>query len=123
MTFLAAEVKGLFTSEGEPLENCTPSDSECFRLSIRAYVGPWGSEAAESFDFYVCAPKWLEQECEKRGFIVGRHYLITNSFDAAQIRALITKLIHRFQGSNWPEVAQKVARFGYWEFEELRESA
>ena len=55
--------------------------------------------------------------------MVGRHYLITNSFDAAQIRALITKLIQRFQGSNWPEVAQKVARFGYWEFEDLRESA
>lgn len=100
------------------LETYKPEDPLCFRIVIQAMVGPRGGEGEESFDVNVCTPAWLEKEIAKEGFVVGRHYLIVSTYNPAFIEKLIRKFVERWSGESWSEVAQKVARIGYWEFED-----
>ena len=119
---ITAEVKGIYTIDMEELEKYKPEDCECFRISIRAMVGPRGSEGQESFDVNVCTPAWLGKEVAQEGFVIGRHYLIVSNYDPSFIKRIIRKFVERWSGESWHEVAQKVSRIGYWEFEDYRAS-
>jgi hypothetical protein len=122
MAFVSAEVKSISTTTGDALEKSVPADLESFCIAIRAEVGPWGGEGTETFDINVCTSKWIEGKVKNQGFVVGRHYLVVESYDAVQIKSIITKLIQRYQANTWQEVAEKVSRIGHWEFEDYRES-
>jgi Immunity protein 8 len=115
---MRAEVKSIDTVDGEPLEARPPAQLDNFCVWVRAMVGPRGEEGQESFDIGVCTPKWLEERCQKDGFALGRHYLVVDGYNVPFIKKIITKLIESYEGSTWPEVGAKVARIGYWEFEE-----
>lgn len=111
---------GLYTLEMERLREYRPQDLECFEVCVRALIGEVTEGGEESFDIKVCSPKWLERECERDGFVSGRHRLIFSSFDPTAIEAVITKLISAISGESWTEVAAKLARMGYWEFGDSR---
>jgi hypothetical protein len=83
-------------------------------------VGPRDGEGQESFDIEVCTPAWLAKVCEKDGFVIGRHVLIVNDFEQARIRKIVVRMIERCSGDTWKEVAEKVGRLGYWEFEDYQ---
>ena len=107
----------------DDLETYSPKDPERFCVSVRAMVGPNTGEGEESFDIQVCTPKRLEEICEKQGFVVGRHHLIVCRYDVGYIKKLITRLIENCEGNSWPEVAEKVGRIGYWEYEDYKPAA
>jgi immunity protein 8 of polymorphic toxin system len=117
-----AHVRAIYTSGMDDLAKYTPEDPSRFCLSIRAMVGPENEKGEESFDINVCTPAWLEQECRKQGFVVGRHYLFVLGYDRDVIKATLRRIIENCKGSSWPEVASKVARIGYWEFEDYKGS-
>ena len=89
-----------------------------FSVVLRVMVGPVGAEGQESFDLTICSPAALEKECERDGFVLGRHRLIASEYNYPVLRQVIEKLINRCSGTNWPEVAAKISRIGYWEFED-----
>lgn len=84
-------------------------------------VGPMGGPGSESFDILVCTPKWLAQVCEKDGFVVGRHHLIVSNYNYSLLSSTIKELVEHHSGDTWREVAEKVGRIGYWEFEDYRD--
>ena len=115
---IAAEVKALTTADYTALETFKPDDPEKFAVHLRAMVGPRGQDGEESFDIKVCTPSWLQEVCEKDRFANGRHTFVMNYYDAEKVRRLIVRFIERCSGETWREVAEKVARLGYWEFED-----
>ncbi len=117
---ISAQVKGIFTWEGERLELHVPQDPQKFCVLVRIMVGPRGGEGEESFDINVCTPRWLEEQVEREGFVFGTHRLFVKTYDSVQIKNLITKFIERYSGDSWREVAEKISRMARWEFEDYK---
>jgi hypothetical protein len=85
-------------------------------------VGPKTGEGEESFDVKVCTPKWLEGRCISEGFVLGRHYFVVPHYDMTFVLKTVTELVEHCTGNTWQEVTAKVARLGYWEFEDYQEA-
>ncbi len=118
---MTAELKELYFVDVEcPLEEFQPEPFDCFELTLRAMFGPVGEEASESFQVQVCTPKWLQGRCDSGDVVHGRHTLIVGEFNVTQLRAHLEALGRRCSGDNWLEVAQKLSRYGLWEFEDYR---
>jgi hypothetical protein len=114
---IAAQVKHIYTWSMDDLESHVPPDPGNFCIIVRAMVGPRGQDGEESFDINVCTPQWLTERVEREGFVLGMHHLFVAIFDPVEIRALIAKLMERYSGNSWREVADKLSRVGQWEFE------
>ena len=113
-------MKRLHSPDLFDLESSSPEDPEEFGILIQAMVGPVGAEGEESFDFTVCAPKWLSKNINGSKHLFGRHYLIVNRYDYGVINDAISSLCRSVSGSSWQEVAQKLSQHGGWEFENYR---
>lgn len=61
---------------------------------------------------------WLTFQCERHGFVVGRHHFVVNEYRFEFIRDKLAKFIGQCGGDDWSEIASKVARIGHWEFED-----
>ena len=96
-----------------------PEDEACFGFLLQAFVGPDNEEGDESFSFTVCTPRWLERENQGR-VVFGANHLIVHEYNLSKIEAHLKRYCERCMGSNWAEVAAKVARVGRWEFEDYR---
>jgi hypothetical protein len=71
----------------------------------------------------VCSPEWLAAQSRRKGFIDGRHHVIVNmdEFDQRQLRRWLEQRVSSVESPTWPEVGGRLARLGYWEFEDYRE--
>ena len=117
---IRAQVKAIYAGGVDALKDHVPHDPANFFLNVTVMVGPYGERGEESFDLYVCTPAWIAEKCERDGFVNGRHLLIVRDYDPDLIESLITKLVESCQGNSWEDVAEKVGRIGYWEFEDYR---
>ncbi len=117
---IRAKVKSVLTSNMNQLERYVPPDPDFFSISVRAMVGPEGSDGEESFDVQVCTLRWLEDRLERELFVLGTHRLFVKTYDQPEIRKFITRTIERFSGSTWQEVAEKIGRQAHWEFEDYK---
>lgn len=106
----------------DALEAYTPPDPERFNITVRAMVGPVEGEGEESFDINVCTSKWLEEQLENEPFVLGMHRLFVKAYDPPEIRKIMTRIIERFSGSAWNEVAEKISRLAHWEFEGYKQA-
>ncbi len=113
-----AQIRRFSTTEGGDPAAYRPVDPDRFAVTLRLLVGPSDAEGEESFDVTICTPQWLGQECGRNGFVLGRHHLVVLSYDFASIRRILVKLVERYSGSTWQEVAAKVSRIAFWEFED-----
>ena len=91
---------------------------EWFSVRLRLIGGPEDSRGDESFDLPICSPAALEKECEREGFVLGRHRLIVHEYNFLRLRQIIEKLVRSCSSKTWQEIAEKVGRIGYWEFED-----
>jgi hypothetical protein len=110
----------VWTIEGDDLESVTPIEPPYAGQWIRVLAGPEGGPGEESFDLLVCTPTWLANEVSNHVAIVGRHHLIVEKWDAARVREIVTDLFTREQGKDWDELALRLGRLGYWEFEDYK---
>lgn len=117
-----AKVRRICSADMDALEAYTPPDPERFSITVRAMVGPAEGEGEESFDINVCTSKWLEERLENETFVLGMHRLFVKAYDPPEIRKFITRTIERFSGSTWNEVAEKISRLAYWEFEGYKQT-
>jgi hypothetical protein len=102
------------TLSGDPAE---------FSLLACMIVGPPDGPGKESFDVTVCTPEWLAEECRKSGGIYDpRHHLVVNlyTFDTRALRDWLATHIRNVEADTWAEVGSRLARLGYWEFEDYR---
>ena len=118
---MMAQIKHFEGADGDdPAEYISPTpDSDAYW--IRMVVGPHGSPGEESFDLLICTPLWLADKIERHGPQIGRHHLIVATLNLPKAMDFLRERIeHRLSGDSWDELAEKIARIGYWEFEDYR---
>ena len=95
-------------------------ESESWVLRLQILAGPSNGPGEESFDLTVCSIPWMAERVRRDGVLDGRHHLIVERYDWSAIRAFVERRVQSCEGREWSEVAVKLARFGYWEFENYR---
>jgi hypothetical protein len=48
----------------------------------------------------------------------GRHFLFVERIVTAQVEDFVSDRLRRMDGDTWPELAEKIGRLGFWEFED-----
>jgi hypothetical protein len=117
---MQAKLKELFSLDFD-LATFWPEKPDNFGFWLRAMIGPEDHAGADSFDIHVCTPEWLKSNYSVSDTVWGRHFLIVFEYDRARIEAAIVRYCERCFGNDWQEIAQKISRIGYWEFEDYRE--
>lgn len=120
-----AELKALDSTDpetGYDLEAYVPANAESFGIEVTAHIGLRGSEGADNFSIIVCTPQWLSEQSFEKGFRWGAHYLFVTRWDLRVVRRAITDMCRHTEGPDWAAIATKLSRYGYWEFEDYRES-
>jgi hypothetical protein len=119
---MKAELKYLHSPDVKDLKNYLPKEPDNFCILIQAMIGSSVNENGESFDFIVCTPKWLETQIAKDNFVIGRGYIVVKEFNYNLIREVIQNLCDKVSGNDWNTIANKISRYGYWEFEDYQSS-
>jgi Immunity protein 8 len=114
-----AEVKRLHSPDAPDLVSWRP-DTDEFAILVQIIAGPQGSNGEESFDVTVCSSAWIARMTERVRIYDGRHHLIVAEYNYEEIRRYIADYVSSCQGSTWQEIASKIGRLGYWEFEDYQ---
>lgn len=118
---MRADLKRIYSIElPVSLKEYRPVNPENFGLSIRLEAGLVGSDMADLFDLFLCTPYWIQEQCAQNGAIWGRHMLLMPEYDYGLILQAVIRRMDACQGRDWHEVANKLARFAAWEFEDYR---
>ena len=118
---MRAQLKEIYSLHiPEMLKDFQPEERGNFGIPIRLMVGLEGSEQSESFDIFVCTPTWIQGQLCEGGPMWGRHMLIVEEYDFERILQTLSGQISACTGKDWSEVANKIARFAAWEFEDYR---
>jgi hypothetical protein len=115
---MRAELKHL---DLEPDPATLSGDPAEFSLLARMIVRPPDSPGEESFDVTVCTPEWLAEACRKTGGIYDpRHHLVVNfdEFDKRALHEWLAARVRAAEAETWDELAERLGRLGYWEFED-----
>ena len=115
---MIAQLKELSSYEiDEDLASYTPEVFDNFELTILASIGVNGTEGADLFQFEICTPKSLSDRCEGGVVVAGRGKLIVGHYNYAAIRQYLDRICSQCSGDDWPEIVEKLSRYGLWEFE------
>jgi hypothetical protein len=112
------EVRSIYSYEVDDLDNWTPS-GENWSLGIRLVAGPAGEPGEESFDLTVCTGAWLAAKARDAGVFDARHHLVVARYDWPMVDAYLRRRVSSCPGSSWSDVAEKLSRLGFWEFEDF----
>lgn len=118
---MRAEIRHLLTPDIDP-DSYVPDDPERFAFLVQMLAGPLGEPGEESFQFTVCTPGWLHEQVQRDGPVNGRHHVIVDAFDWQALQTYFHRLVGGCWGADWSEVAQKLSRYGFWEFEDYTET-
>jgi hypothetical protein len=118
---MRAKINSFHSADINDLFNFKPQDPENFCFLLEMMIGPDCEEGEESFGIQVCTPIWLLSIMKKEDVIPGRHFLIVLEYNFERIYKKIKHLIENCTGADWSEVAEKVSRIGYWEFEDYQD--
>lgn len=102
------------------VETYVPDDPATDGVWIRLIVGPADGPGDESFDVLVCTPNWLRNVVAEEGPQIGRHRLIVDPFDLTVARDFLRRQVESVEAPDWPTLAEKLGRLGYWEFEDYQ---
>lgn len=118
---ITPKLKNMFSVDFD-IDEYRPEIPGCFRCQLWLDIGSEDSKGADMFILTVCSPAWLQRELREKDAIWGRHLLIIPDFDAHLIQEKVESYLKECQGNTWQEVAEKVARFAAWEFEDYQET-
>jgi hypothetical protein len=119
---MKAKLKSWYCAEIDDLRRYVPDNQENFYFLFRALVGTEDCEGVDSFDINVCTPQWFLSTMKKGDILFARHFLIVLEYDFEKILNRIRCMIESCSGKDWKEVAEKVSRIGFWEFEDYIEN-
>jgi hypothetical protein len=117
---IIAQLKSLSSTDTPSLETFQPEGP--FGIYVFAMIGPANTPGEESFGITVCTPGWFEQNMKSK-VTSGRHHLFVKKYNYEDLESFIMGYCRTCTGNSWTEVAQKVARIGYWEFEDYKAHA
>ena len=114
---MRAAIRSLMSLDTDDLA-CWVPESKDWALGLRILAGPDDGPGEESFDLTVCSLGWLADRVRRDNVYSGRHHLIVERYDWPRIEAWVRRHVAACQGVDWAEVAAKISRFAYWEFED-----
>jgi len=100
------------------VDSYRPEDPLCFEAWITAHIGPVDNEGEEIFQFRVTTPEFLAVGLSDGAPQWMRHTLLVARYDPVAIRRALVEYLTRIDGQNWDELATKVGRIAFWEFED-----
>lgn len=110
-----------YSMVGEELAGYWPDDPTDFCIGMDVIVGTQGGEGGDIFGFEVCSPKWFQKNrAQVPAF--SRHVLFINEYDELAIKTAVERLVSEVSGETWDEIANRLSRFMFWEFEDYEES-
>jgi hypothetical protein len=114
-----ADLRGSYSPDTDDLTLGAfhPDDHEHFILRVGAYIGPSDGTGDELFTFTVCSPSWVADLKLEKGFGFQRDTLLLDRWDPQLVERAIGDLCRRTEGATWQDVAQKLSRYGRWEFD------
>ena len=115
-----AEIKRLHSPDVPDLMTYVPEDPDDFGFLLQIMAGPLGGAGEETFDLVVCTARWISHHLGPEGILVGRHYLVLDSYDYRRLEGFLQRYFNQCSGSTWQDVATSLARLGKWEFEDYR---
>lgn len=118
---MRAELKGLHSPDIFDLENYHPESKDDFCFYLELFVGPKNQKGSELFGVTVCTPKWLLNNTKKKELVFLNHYLIVSEYDYMNLYNRIREYIQSQDANSWEELAIKIGRSLYWEFEDYQE--
>ncbi|BBG59610.1 MULTISPECIES: immunity 8 family protein [Providencia] len=97
-----------------------PDNPKNFGSWVRTMIGPENHEGAESFDWFICTPNWLQQELIKNNVLFGKGMIIVAEYDYDQILTQLEQKIRLCDDSDWSKASLKLSRFSFWEYEDYQ---
>lgn len=73
---------------------------------------------ARYLDTAVCSVAWMHRQTALTPVFDARHHLVVREFSWVTIRGYIEARVAACVGDTWNDVAQRLSRFAYWEFED-----
>jgi hypothetical protein len=116
---MRAELRSLSSPDVESLETWRPVDAD-FSVPLRLIVGRRGGDGEESFDLTVCTGGWLANVARETGIVDARHHVVVDGFNWSAIRSYLERRVADCAGETWDDIAERLSRFAYWEFEDYR---
>jgi hypothetical protein len=107
-----------FISPDVDLENFRPDDPDDFSFLLQAIVGPKDAEGDESLEFNVCTLASLTSTVSSERVFFGRSLVIVGTSKISEILDSVRSAVERVEGASWAEVAERLTRLGYYEFED-----
>lgn len=115
---MRAKIRSVASSDIGDLESHVSTRPDNDGVWVRFMVGPDGDPGEESFDVLICTPSWLSDRVEEAGPMHGRYCLIMKSLDLSLGSQIMRNKIESMAADDWPQLANKIAGFAYWEFED-----
>lgn len=109
-----------FHSPDIDIDNYQPDDPTNVGFLLQLFVGPSDGQGEESFDVFVCTPKWLQEQVMRERAIFGRHHLVVDRYDVEFIKQTLIDAVNTKKAADWPTLALKLATIGRWEFEDYK---
>lgn len=119
---MRAELKRLHSPDADIYKFSPPAPND-FSILVQAMIGYVGGKGEEAFNFVVCSPQWLSRRCaETDGPVFGVRMIIMNEYRYNELESSIRELCTSTTGEAWEEIAQKLSRYGGWEFADYKGS-
>jgi hypothetical protein len=113
---MRAAVRRLHSPDVDDLREYVPGDPDVFGFLLQIMIGPEDGPGEESFDVYVCTPKWLMAKHGNGDIVEGTHMLIVFRYDYRLLRAFVEDKVRATEGTTWSDLARHLSLFGRWEF-------
>ncbi|NLS19058.1 hypothetical protein HGP16_21190 [Rhizobium sp. P40RR-XXII] len=115
---MKAEVKQ-YSMVGGEFSSYWPDDVTDFCIGADVTVGPEGVPGGDIFSFQVCTPRWLAHSAGGKPCFI-RHTILMDEYDEDVLKSTVRKLVENTTGNSWEEIAKKLARYMFWEFEDYQ---
>ena len=118
---MKAEIKRLHSPDIDDLATFHPKQDDYFTFLLQMMVGVKGKDGEESFDVFVCTPKWLLENRKDDEVLFGLHNMIVFRYDYDLIVGKLKAYIEKLEADDWEGLAAKINLIGKWEFHNYRE--
>jgi hypothetical protein len=86
--------------------------------SVVLHAGPSDGPGSETFHIEVVTVTGVAARVARDRIVTGRHLLIVEDINQREIERFIEDRLRRISGETWHDVALKIGRLGYSEFED-----
>jgi hypothetical protein len=117
---MRAQVSSVMTIDHGSLAAVQFDDPTDAAQWVRVIAGPDNGPGEESFDLFVCTPRWLQKKVQDDGPVIGIHHVIAGRWVADQVEAFVRSMIESEIAEDWAHLGDRIGRLAHWEFDSYR---